>query len=67
MSADNYIRIKEYKDKPRYRISEQCASVEPDENYFAEAETIGQAVVIASEYDLENYVEYGIKINLLKE
>ena len=67
MSADNYVLIKQYKDDPKFRVSDQCASCDIDEDtYFASSHTLEEAVHIANKYQEEEFVEYGITIDLIK-
>lgn len=67
MSANNIVRIKEYKESPRFRVSDQCVECEPHEKYFGAAETLEEAIEIANKYQQEEIVEYGISINLIKK
>lgn len=66
MSANNRVLIKEYKEKPKFRLSDECVECEPHLNSFAVADTIEEAIEIANEYMQEEIVEYGMSINLIK-
>ncbi len=71
ISADNYILIKEYKDDPKFRVSEQCASVDINEDVYTSGyDNLEDATRYASSVEefaqCEGFpVEYGIKIDLI--
>lgn len=66
MSANNYLLIKQYSQKPLYRVSDQCIECPPLDGYFGSSDSLRGAVEIANQYKREEEVEYGISIDLLE-
>ena len=65
MSANNIVRIKEYKESPKYRVRDE--DIECGCGYdVGSADTLEEAVKIANKYEEEEFVEYGITIDLIK-
>lgn len=66
MSANNIVLIKEYKESPRFRVTDKCI-----ESYggfeIGTSETLEEAVKIANKYQEEEIVEYGISIKLIEK
>lgn len=65
MSANNVVRIKEYEESPKFRVTDQCIELESDGFPIGQAETLEEAVLIANKYQEEEIVEYGIRIDTL--
>ncbi len=66
MSANNILRIKEFRNGSKFRVTDECIEIMGDYFPVGEAETLEEAVHIANKYMEEEYVEYGISISLIK-
>lgn len=60
------VLIKEYREKPKFRLSDECVECEPTYNHFDTADTIEEAIEKGNKYMEEDIVEYGMHISLIK-